>query len=375
MKYLVIAGFLAAQAAALRHVMYVDQWHHSNLPSSDLVSSVTHAIMAFAPSDNFHSGSTFTPFESIATFRARFPSTTKILVAIGGWGYNAGFSAAVLSETSRSTYAQNVAAMLESTGLDGVDIDWEYPGGNGADYKSIPNSQRADEVTTFPLLIRAIRDAIGNDKILSLAAPGLRRDMMGFTSDTGPAVFDVVDMVNIMTYDLMNRRDNVTKHHTCIKDSLETVNNYLGIGMNATKGNLGIAFYAKYFTTDPSSDCATTPIGCATVLLEDANGQDTGKSGAVTFETNPEVSSSSITSSWSKAKSNGLTDEDAGGQYYWDRDSQLFWTWDTPELITRKFTEIIAATGLGGVMAWSLGEDSIDWNALKAINSGVAAAQ
>ena len=101
--------------------MYVLQrWHISSLPSSDLVSSVTHAIMAFAPSENFNSGSTFTPFESIDTFRARFPSTTKIMVAIGGWGDNAGFSTAAVSETSRSTYAKNVAAMLESTGLDGV---------------------------------------------------------------------------------------------------------------------------------------------------------------------------------------------------------------------------------------------------------------
>lgn len=76
--------------------------------------------MAFAPSENFNSGSTFTPFESIDTFRARFPSTTKIMVAIGGWGDNAGFSTAAVSETSRSTYAKNVAAMLQSTGLDGV---------------------------------------------------------------------------------------------------------------------------------------------------------------------------------------------------------------------------------------------------------------
>lgn len=42
------------------------------------------------------------------------------MVAIGGWGDNAGFSTAAVSDTSRSTYAKNVAAMLESTGLDGV---------------------------------------------------------------------------------------------------------------------------------------------------------------------------------------------------------------------------------------------------------------
>lgn len=76
--------------------------------------------MAFARSENFNTGSTFTPFEPIDTFRARFPSTTKIMVAIGGWGDNAGFSTAAMSESSRTTYAKNVAIMLESTGLDGV---------------------------------------------------------------------------------------------------------------------------------------------------------------------------------------------------------------------------------------------------------------
>jgi chitinase len=76
--------------------------------------------MAFAPSENFNSGSTFTPFESVDTFRARFPSSTKIMVAIGGWGDEAGFTTAAVTESSRSTYANNVAAMLESTGLDGV---------------------------------------------------------------------------------------------------------------------------------------------------------------------------------------------------------------------------------------------------------------
>jgi chitinase len=82
----------------------------------------------------------------------------------------------------------------------------------------------------------------------------------------------------------MNRRDNVTKHHTSIQGSLETVNNYLDIGLDPEKANLGIAFYAKYFTTDPASDCATNPIGCGVVAMENPDGSDNGKSGTLTFE-------------------------------------------------------------------------------------------
>ncbi|KAH8705872.1 putative class V chitinase [Talaromyces proteolyticus] len=373
MRSTLIAGFLAAQAAALRNVMYVDEWHYSSLPSSDLVSSVTHAIMAFAPSETFNSGSSFNPFMSVESFRALFPSSTKIMVALGGWADNGGFSTAVASNDSINTYAKNVAAMVQSMGYDGVDIDWEYPGGDGADYKTTPNSQRTGEIDTFPILLKAIRDAIGADKVLSIAVPGLARDMIAYTADKGPSIFEPVDMVNIMTYDLMNRRDNVTKHHTSIQGSLEAVNNYIDIGMNASKGNLGIAFYSKYFYTDPASDCATQPLGCATVLLEDAQGQDTGKSGAVTLETSPEVSDSVALASWSTAKANGITDKEAGGQYYWDSTHNIFWTWDTPDLITQKFTDIIANKSLGGVMAWSLGEDSLNWSELKAISAGVSA--
>jgi chitinase len=61
----------------------------------------------------------------------------------------------------------------------------------------------------------------------------------------------------------------------------------------------------------------------------------------------------------------GVTDEHAGGQYYFDPANRLFWTWDTPALISRKFDQIVRRFRLGGVMAWSLGEDSYDWSHIK----------
>jgi chitinase len=326
------------------------------------------------------------------------------------------------------------------------DIDWEYPGGNGNDYKQISNSDKVSEIDTYPILLQAIRDAIGPEKVLSIAVPGLQRDMIAFTKEKGPSIFEPVDMVNVMTYDLMNRRDNVTKHHTSIQGSLDSISSYLDIGLDPAKANLGIAFYAKYFTTDPASDCATEPIGCGVVAMENPDGTDNGKSGALTFEAvymapapadlkdstdgtcgptkgkcpNGSCCSAygnwyaiifftrhcsffvvltvyfsgsgdtfcgtgclsdygtcqglSITDSWKKALSDGKTDDVAGGQYYWDADSQLFWSWDTPDLMTKKFSDIIAAKKLGGVMAWSLGEDGYDWSHVKALRDGAAAA-
>lgn len=167
--------------------------------------------------------------------------------------------------------------------IDDSDVDWEYPGGNGADYIETPNSEKVDEITTFPLLLEEIKLAIA-PKLLSIAAPGLKDDMIAYTAETGPKIAAAVDFVNVMSYDLMNRRDNVTEHHTSVVQSLESIQNYLDIGIPAEKLNLGFAFYAKWFKTDPNSDCDVEPLGCATALLETSDGTDTGNSGTITFE-------------------------------------------------------------------------------------------
>lgn len=65
-----------------------------------------------------------------------------------------------------------------------------------------------------------------------------------------------------------------------------------------------------------------------------------------------------------------MTDDKAGGQYYWDKEVNIFWTWDTPALIARKFQDIVAAKNLGGIMAWSLGEDTYKFAHLDAMQNG-----
>tara|TARA_R110002003_G_scaffold251_8_gene17815 strand:+ start:8065 stop:9273 length:1209 start_codon:yes stop_codon:yes gene_type:complete len=186
---------------------------------------------------------------------------------------------------------------------------------------------------------------------------------------------------------------------------------------------VGFAYYAKYFTT--AKDCSATPLNCPIALAEDPiTGKDLLTSGAWTYETfhmkpvdasaltvsydgtcgpekgtkcstgccsqygncgtSPEHCSGAcqhafgtgctdadVAGSWQNALKHGVTDVKAGGQYYFDAANLLFWTWDTPELIERKFEQIVAKYGLGGVMAWSLGEDSADWSHIKAMNAGL----
>ena len=256
--------------------------------------------------------------------------------------------------------------MLDYTGADGVDVDWEYPGGNGDDYKQVPNSQKVGEVEAYPELLAEIRKEIGVEKLMTAAVPGSRRDMIAFTKKTVPKINEQVDFLNIMTYDLMTRRDNITKHHTGIALSLDAIDAYLENGLPPHKALLGFAFYLKWFKTDPKGGCDQNPIGCKTVLMEDPiNGTDLGQSGA--FSWNDTVPAK-VSSSYQRAMAGGEYDPKGGGHYFWDRQDQIWWSWDTPEVIFNKFPDIVEKKNLGGVFAWALGEDGPEFAHLKALS-------
>ncbi|RYC55442.1 hypothetical protein CHU98_g10765 [Xylaria longipes] len=350
-------------ATTMRNIMYLTGQHPVVPDDASLRSPITHVALAFMNSDTFNReehGSSWSIFMSIEEARSKFDSGTKIMVAIGGWGDTSGFDTAARTKESRARFARNVADMVYDTGADGK--------GNGEDYKQVPNEAKAWEITAYPLLLAEIRRALGPAKLMSAAVPGIPRDMLAFTADTVPQIMEPLDFLNIMTYDLMNRRDNVTKHHTGVQLSLEAVDAYMGNGAPADKINLGFAFYTKYFQTEGKS-CAESPIGCPTGLMEDpGTGADLGKTGG--FSWHDDVPGD-VKGSFKRALNEGHYDEQGGGYWYWDQEEALWWTFDTPEAVAKKFPLIVEEKKLGGVFAWGLGEDAPEFAHLKPLNAGV----
>ncbi|KAI0601549.1 family 18 glycosyl hydrolase [Biscogniauxia sp. FL1348] len=392
------------------------------LPGREITTGITHVILAFANSSIFTTSPAgeYTPFMSVTEVRAMFDEGVKVGIAIGGWSDNAGFGEGSQTQETRMTWAKNVADMCVKYGFDFVDIDWEYAGGNGADYKTNPNSGKTVEICAFPEMLTLLREQLHPlGKELSIASPGLERDMIAYTAENNPTIFGSVDMVNIMTYDLTNRRDTVTGHHSSVKASLEIIRRYKELGLESSKINLGLAYYAKFFQTQPGVKCSG-PTGCAMVKAENDDGSDAGTSGSMTFESQnvcpppipsilvPSMDGScgvgtsntcaglgsdmsccsqygfcggsaehcglgcqhgfghcegpDVSKSFSVALAEGQCDDAEGGMWYWDEQSEIFWTWDDVQFIRQKFTDIVDAEELGGVMAWSLGEDSDGWS-------------
>lgn len=239
--------------------------------------------------------------------------------------------------------------------------------GNRDDYKEIPNSEREWEIEPFVELLQELRAVLGEDKLLTIATPGKEVDLMAFTESTMPRIIRAVDFINVMTYDLMNRRDTTVKHHSGVAASRASVQRYIDRGAPANQLNVGLGYYVKWFLTKDGCN-PDRPVGCPTQLLEDPEtGADLGKTGGFSWH---DETPAEVVDSFARARTQGIYDDD-GSYGYWDGEELRWWSFDTPRVIGTKMEQLVGSLKLGGVFAWGLGEDAPEFAHLKATIEGL----
>jgi GH18 family chitinase len=217
--------------------------------------------------------------------------------------------------------------------------------------------------------MQELRSSLGPDKLLSVAVPSQEVDLIAFTESTMPRISEIVDFINVMAYELMNRRNTEIIHATGVAGSKAAVQRYIDRGTPAHKINLGLPYYLKWYLTQPDCD-PEHPLGCPTQLMEDpATGDDLGRTGGFSWhdETPPE-----LVESFSRARNHGFYDVD-GSYGYWDQEESRWWSYDTPKSIKTKMAEVVGGLGLGGAFAWGLGEDAPGFEHLIATAEGIKA--
>ena len=176
----------------------------------------------------------------------------KVIAAIGGWGAD-GFSDAALTPTSRYEFARNVSQFIKDYDLDGIDLDWEYPGNSAAGIKSRPEDR-----ANFTLLITALRDVLGPSTWISVAGTGDKAYIN--SSLEVDKVAPMLTYFNLMSYDYTAGETgaNAGKHQANLYSSDKSLGGYsvdsniqnlTAAGMPARKILLGIPFYGRYGAT------------------------------------------------------------------------------------------------------------------------------
>lgn len=193
---------------------------------------------------------------------------------------------------------------------------------------------------------------------------------MAFTPSTTPRISEQVDFINVMAYELMNRRNTEVIHATGVQGSKAAVQRYMDRGAPARKINLGLPYYLKWYRTEAGCDPAK-PLGCSALLMEDPEtGADLGRTGGFSWhDETPEE----LVASFARARRQGIYDGDDGSYGFWDEGESLWWSYDTPRSIRTKMAEVVGGLGLGGVFAWGLGEDAPGFEHLMATTGGIAA--
>lgn len=109
----------------------------------------------------------------------------RLDITLGGAGEDATFTSVAASESKRSVLAQNVNALLNETGADGVDVDWEHPDAG------------VQRTTQFPALLKRIKQEVGADRrVYATVDPTVVISNSVFTGA------NAIDGVSLMTYDL-----------------------------------------------------------------------------------------------------------------------------------------------------------------------------
>jgi chitinase len=288
-----------------------------------------------------------TTLTNLVALKKRNPDL-KVLLSLGGWGGCATCSDVFSTAEGRSSFAKSVLALNQFFGTDGIDLDWEYPTIEGYPGHLYQPSDKQN----FTALVKELRTVLGSRYEISFAAGGFQKFLD--ESVAWKAVMEVVDRVNLMTYDLVNGYSTVTGHHTALysapgqPESTDNAVQFLKrMGIPADKLVIGAAFYGRMWENVPATN----------------NGLY--QPGKFKRGLNYKRFNSTITTE------NGFErywDDKVKAPYAYNASEQLFITYDDQKSITLK-TKYALDQGLNGIMFWELTNDAEHDALLEAIDA------
>ena len=286
----------------------------------------SHLIYAFGRINNKFNGVTITNERKLKDLSGLKSINPDLQVILGiGSSNPSEFSEMTKDKTRRNNFINSCKQIIEKYGLDGIDLDWEFPG--------INKETNTNESENYALLVKELREALGKDKWISF-----------YSNNSGKWIdfhkmLPYVDYVNVSGYNLSVPKSDTKLNHQsplysskkygkwCIEKSIARHNQ---LGVPYEKILLGIPFYGRGKKPFPGYlDCNKFS------KYEDGT-----------------------TLHW---------DEDAKVPYRLDKDGNLVLSFDDEKSIEEK-CNFIEKKGLAGVFVWNYDSDYSDHRLAKKIH-------
>lgn len=171
----------------------------------------------------------------------------RVKLSVGGWTGSLYFSTITGDSDLRATFVKNIRGAYDLYNLDGIDIDWEYPGTGGASGNAVSSQDSAN----FLKFLTELRAALPTDAIITTAT-----QVWPFADTNGQPMTDVsgfakvIDWILIMNYDIWGSSStpgaNAPLSDGCGNSSQPLANAYAAIsswtqaGMPANQITLGV---------------------------------------------------------------------------------------------------------------------------------------
>lgn len=178
----------------------------------------------------------------------------EVVVSVGGGGQgSAGFSDMAITAEGRRKFVDSAVAAVQQYNLDGIDVDWEYPG-----YTHATTTVRPEDKETYTLLLKDLRERFDVEgrklhrHLVTSSATGATTKWLEHTNMREASKY--LDSVNMMCYDWYNNVDKTTGHDSPLYTNPadpkaisidQAVKMNLEAGVPAHKIVIGVPFYGR----------------------------------------------------------------------------------------------------------------------------------